>query len=176
MISPAQAAGVADDEGTQAPSRSAGACVCLNLRQATRAVTQAYDDALRPTGLRSTQLGLLAVTNQAGSMPLCRLASVLVMDRTTLTRNLKPLEKQGFVQVDGGSDKRIRTVRLTAQGRAALHAALPLWEQVQQRLIEKLGPERLERMLEDLSVAIAATRRGGVADPCSDPGWDSDPI
>ncbi|HYC55329.1 MAG TPA: MarR family winged helix-turn-helix transcriptional regulator [Candidatus Binatia bacterium] len=139
--------------------RSGGDCVCLNLRQATRAVTQLYDDALRPCGLRATQLGLLAVTHKAGSLPVSRLAELLVMDRTTLTRNLKPLEKQGLIRTGSGPDKRIRSICLTDQGVAALIEALPLWEEVQRKVVEKLGAERLERMLADLSVAIGAAKR-----------------
>jgi DNA-binding MarR family transcriptional regulator len=170
--SPAPARAEQQQEAVPAARRSAGDCVCLNLRQATRAVTQLYDDALRPSGLRATQLGLLAVTHQAGSLPVCRLAELLVMDRTTLTRNLKPLEKQGLLTIEGGPDRRVRSVSLTAEGRSALQAALPLWNEVQRRLVEKLGAERLERMLEDLSIAIGATPRGGSPSPCSDPAFD----
>ncbi|HYB99512.1 MAG TPA: MarR family winged helix-turn-helix transcriptional regulator [Candidatus Limnocylindrales bacterium] len=142
-----------------APPRSAGDCVCLNLRQAARAVTQLYDEALRPCGLRATQLGLLAMTHKAGSLPISRLAELLVMDRTTLTRNIKPLEKQGLICTNCGDDKRIRSICLTEEGKAALQAALPLWEEVQRQVVAKLGAERLERMLEDLTVAIGAARQ-----------------
>ncbi len=76
------------------------ACTCANLRKAARAVTQVYDQALRPTGLKATQFTMLATLSNRGDLPLSRLAEALVMDRTTLTRNLKPLVGKGLVRID----------------------------------------------------------------------------
>jgi DNA-binding MarR family transcriptional regulator len=130
-------------------------CACANLRSAARAVTRLYDDILRPSGLQVTQFTLLVRIALAGPAPITQLAEGLVMDRTTLTRNLKPLEKQGLVQVATGEDHRIRWVSLTELGHQALAKALPLWEQAQAQAVNALGAERFEALLGDLS-AIAS--------------------
>jgi DNA-binding MarR family transcriptional regulator len=130
-------------------------CACANLRGAARAVTRLYDDILRPSGLQATQFTLLVTIALAGTAPITQLAKVLVMDRTTLTRNLKPLEKQGLVQVAPGEDQRMRLVTLTEPGQQALTKALPLWEKAQVQAVKVLGAERFRALLTDLS-AIAS--------------------
>lgn len=134
------------------------ACVCFNLRKAARAVTQLYDDKLRPTGLRATQLSVLAVTEKLGPLTVSRLAEVTVTDRTTLTRNLKLLEEQGLVRITPGADRRERQVSLTERGRRALTEGYPLWKEVQSEVAKGLGLDRMERLLADLSAAVALTR------------------
>src|SRR5438067_13188454 len=114
-------------------------CACLHVRKAARAITQLYDEVLQPTGLRSTQFNLLVAVALAGEAPVTRLAEVLVMDRTTLTRNLKPLESQGLLTIDAGTDRRTHQVRLTARGRQALERALRYWEQAQGQVVTRLG-------------------------------------
>jgi DNA-binding MarR family transcriptional regulator len=126
-------------------------CACANLRAATRAVTRVYDDILRPSGLQATQFTLLATIALVGSAPVTQLAEILVMDRTTLTRNLKPLEKQGLIQVMSGEDQRLRLVSLTEPGQQALAKALPLWEQAQAQAVNTLDKERFGALLTDLS-------------------------
>jgi DNA-binding MarR family transcriptional regulator len=129
-------------------------CACANLRGAARAVTRLYDDLLRPSGLQITQFTLLATIALAGTPPITQLAERLVMDRTTLTRNLKPLEKQGLIQVVAGEDQRLRLVSLTEPGRQALAKALPLWEQAQAQAVNALRAERFGALLADLSVIM----------------------
>ena len=126
------------------------ACACFNLRKATRMVTQLYDEALKPAGIRATQLTVLAATRSAGPISVNRLAERIVMDRTTLTRNLKPLERDGLLTVRPGDDLRVREVSLTAKGRKTLDRAIPLWERIQARLREQLGDARVDRLLVDL--------------------------
>ncbi|WP_424101859.1 MarR family winged helix-turn-helix transcriptional regulator [Moorena producens] len=132
-------------------------CTCFNLRKATRVVTQIFDDKLRPSGLRATQFSILAVMAGAKSSTINKLAQTLAMDRTTLTRNLKPLEKQGLIEISPGEDRRTRLVALTAKGQENLTQALPLWEQAQTEVIEKLGVgpwhNLLERLTETVSIA-----------------------
>ncbi len=134
------------------------ACTCANLRQATRVVTQAFDTALQPSGLRATQFTLLATLAGLGEMPVSRLAESMVMDRTTLTRNLKPLVGAGFVTIGADRDRRVRIVRLTAAGSRAFEVARPLWQLAQKRLIEKLGNENWVALLSALSAAVEAAR------------------
>ncbi|HWP93254.1 MAG TPA: MarR family winged helix-turn-helix transcriptional regulator [Thermodesulfobacteriota bacterium] len=117
-------------------------CACFNLRKAARAITHLYDEMLRPAGLRTTQFTLLVATKMLEPITVTRLAKIGVMDRTTLTRNLRPLEKQGLVQIALGKDQRTRVVRLTPEGQKALARAFPLWKKAQARVIKELGPER----------------------------------
>lgn len=133
-------------------------CACLNLRKASRAVTQLFDQTLKPSGIRATQFSILVAALRRAPVTITRLAQALVMDRTTLTRDLRPLEAQGFIQVSPGSDRRTRTVTLTARGREVVVSALPLWEQVQARMVEGLGPGGLRRLLGDTSRVVAVAQ------------------
>src|SRR2546422_6098131 len=104
------------------------ACTCFRLRSLTRRVTRLYDQALAPSGLTVTQYSLLARALRQGAAPtLSELAQQLFTDRTTLTRNLKPLANAGLVKVGDGADARSKAVLVTAKGRGAPRAALPLW-------------------------------------------------
>ena len=134
------------------------ACTCTNLRKAARVVTRAYDAAFRPIGIRATQFTLLASLAIRGELPLTGLAEILVIDRTTLTRNLKPLVGRGLVRVDRDGDRRIRRIGLTEAGKAILDEALPLWRIAQSRLIESLGRERWPGFLNDLTGTVTLTR------------------
>lgn len=134
------------------------ACTCANLRKATRVVTQAYDTALAPTGLRTTQFSLLAALSRRPDLPLTQLAEALVMDRTTLTRNLKPLVGQGLIRIDQEKDARVRRINLTEDGKSALNDALPRWQEAQSRLVEALGQGRWSGFLDDLAATVAAAQ------------------
>ena len=125
-------------------------CTSLNLRKAARTVTQFYDDALRGSGLKSTQFSLLAAASLAGTAPISRLAEEMAMDRTTLTRNLKPLEAEGLLQIVAGADRRVRNVTVTPEGDALLQKAAPMWRDAQTRMIDKLGDERWGELLRQL--------------------------
>ena len=124
---------------TYMPSRAADSviaaiateCACLNVRRTARAVTQLYDRTFAPLGLRATQVTLLVALERAGPVPFTRLADALGMDRTTLTRNLAPLQRQRLVSLRPGPDRRVRLAALTDKGRASLAAAVPLWEEAQ---------------------------------------------
>lgn len=135
-------------------------CTCFNLRKTTRAITQLYDEALRPTGLRVTQFSLLIATTMLGSATVTRLAEIGVMDRTTLTRNLKPLEKKGLVKVAPGDDQRTRVVTLTTHGQEVLAKALPLWEKAQARIVKGLGQERWNSLRADLEDVVSLANKG----------------
>ena len=125
-------------------------CTCFGLRKAARAVTQMYDQALKPSGLRGTQFSLLVAARRAGPRGIGELAELLVMDRTTLTRNLKPLLDQGLLERIEGADRRRRAVAITARGRAALARAFPYWREAQASLAGSLGRARWRRLLGDL--------------------------
>lgn len=131
-------------------------CTCAIVRRAARRLTQSYDDALRPLGLRITQYMVLAHLDEAG-LSVTDLASRLAMDRTTLTRNLRPLERAGWIRVGDGPDKRSRCVRITEDGRALYHAALPVWRKAEQAFRRRIGREDaadLRRLLTQAAAAI----------------------
>ena len=134
-------------------------CVCLRVRKASRLVTRTYDDVLRPVGLRSTQLPILATLSLTHSAPMTALADQLVMDRTTLTRNLRPLEDRGLVEIVAGEDKRTREVKLTMQGQEAVTKAIPLWDQAQRDAVKALGKRRWQGLHDSLSQLLS--RPGG---------------
>lgn len=117
-------------------------CAALRTRMAARAVTRAYDEALRPLGLRVTQFTLLASIALGAPDSISALAELLAMERTTLTRNLRLLEKEGLVAVGPEGYRRARSLRLTAAGRRKLDQALPKWREAQDHLISKLGATR----------------------------------
>ena len=121
-------------------------------------VTQAYDTALQAAGLKATQFTVLAALENRGDLPLTRLADALVMDRTTLTRNLKPLVRRRLIRIEQEEDRRVRNVSLTVKGRRVLEKARPRWEQAQARISASLGQERWSGFLEDLSATVAAVR------------------
>lgn len=133
-------------------------CACFNIRKAARAISQLYDDVLRPSGLRVTQFSILAVTRKLGPVTVTRLAEETVTDRTTLTRNLKLLAQQKLLRITPGKDRREREVALTDRGRLALAQAFPLWKDVQSRVANRLGHERFERLLSDLRATVGMAR------------------
>jgi DNA-binding MarR family transcriptional regulator len=133
-------------------------CACFNLRRVTRAVTQLYDDFLRPTGLRVTQFSVLVALRNLDQATVNQLADKLVVDRTTLTRKLRPLQQAGFVRSRPGVDRRVREISLTAAGEDKLHQALPRWREAQSQMRRSLGRDRLERLLSDLAATLHVVR------------------
>lgn len=135
-----------------------GLCTCFNLRKATRLVTQLYDDALRPVGLRNTQFTLLQVVRSEGPIGMNDLAESVVTDRTTLTRNLKPLQRDGFLRINDADDKRVREVAITRKGERVLDRAYPLWEGAQDQLRDQLGTGKIEQLLGGLQDTVQVLR------------------
>lgn len=146
---------------SRAKAAALQSCTCFNLRKAARAVTQLYDDFLRPANLRATQFSLLGVIQGMGPVSISELADAAVMDRTTLKRNLELLEREGLVRIRPGEDARVREVSLTNAAQERLAAAFPLWERAQAHVAGRLGTARTDRFLSDLSAAVAATHREG---------------
>jgi DNA-binding MarR family transcriptional regulator len=136
-------------------------CACFNFRKASRSVTQLFDQILAPVGLRSTQLVILVASQVIGPCGLARLARELVMDRSTITRNLHPLVTHGFLQITGKSGRAGKSVQITEAGQQVLVQAVPYWEEAQQQLVQNLGRQRWERVMGDLSTVVNATRSSG---------------
>lgn len=126
-------------------------CMGMHIRRASRIVTQIYDEALRPAELAINQFTLLVALHLANSISITRLAQELSTDQTTLTRNLKLLEKRGLIAIEPGSDRRIRLASLTPEGYQVLVQALPLWEQAQAIVQQQFGQQKSQRLLSLLS-------------------------
>jgi len=127
-------------------------CACDQLRRVTRGVTQVYDDAVMPSGLRITQLPIFVGLASEGDLPLSVLADRLALDRTTLTRNLKVLEDRGLIRIyEHNDDARVRMVSMTLEGSALLTGALERWATVQEFVEERFGRERLVALESELS-------------------------
>jgi DNA-binding MarR family transcriptional regulator len=138
---------------TIAPELSLG-CTCFRLRSLTRAVTRRYDAHLARAGLKTTQYSLLLNLLQA-PLTVAQLAAALSMERTTLTRNLKPLLESDYVTVAPGEDARQRCISLTAAGRAALKRGRQEWQRAQVEMGESLGLPALARLHRALEAAMA---------------------
>jgi DNA-binding MarR family transcriptional regulator len=123
-------------------------CTCTALRRAARAATAAYDAALAPAGLRVTQFAILRILARLGPLPVSRLAEEAALDRSTMGRNLDPLERRGLVGLaPDPQDARARVAALTATGEAAIAAALPHWRAVEARLGARLAPGALAALI-----------------------------
>jgi DNA-binding MarR family transcriptional regulator len=139
-------------------------CNCLAVRQAARHVSQFYDRFLAAAGLRTTQFSILVKLKRLGPMTINALASDLVVDRTTLGRNILPLEREGLIAVEPGrSDRRSKELRLTDAGAARLRMAVKDWAEAQGRFEAAFGRKRTPE-LRALLRAVAATNLGAAAD------------
>lgn len=122
-------------------------CNCLALRQASRYITNVYDQALSEAGLRVTQFSILYKLSALGAMTVSGMAAELVMDRTTLTRNLKPLERDALVATGSSeTDRRERVITLTPAGKAKIKAVLPLWRKAQKTFEGRFGNARADAL------------------------------
>ena len=140
-----------DDERLQAldldPALLATAplqCVCFNTRKAARAITQLYAERMRAFELTVPQFSLLIAVALHGDAGLAELAKGLATDRTTLTRNVKPLIKSGLIRQVPGANNRIRAHELTPQGAKTLREALPVWQEIQRDIMARIGADRFE--------------------------------
>jgi DNA-binding MarR family transcriptional regulator len=123
-------------------------CMCGSFRRASRALTQLYENALRPLGLRSSQFTILQALSLAGEVTQSHLGEILAMDSTTLTRTLHIMNREGWIAERRGEDRRERWLRLAKAGEAQFKRALPAWEKVQSRLRRQLGEDSWKGLLD----------------------------
>jgi DNA-binding MarR family transcriptional regulator len=116
-------------------------CIAVRLRLLNRVVTNLYDDALRPLGLKVSQLNILVVTANLGLARPAQVCEILQLDASTLSRNVKPLRTHGWLEVVQEEDFRTQPFRLTAKGKGLIEQAVPAWEEAQRRATELLGEE-----------------------------------
>ncbi len=126
-------------------------CACFNIRKSARVITKHYDDALHSLNLKPTQFTILAVLSGVDAITVTDLADYMILDRTTLTRNLRPLEKQGMIKTGAGEDRRTRMISLSKKGLNKLEKAIPLWKQAQKEVTEYLGDNRFDKFLNELN-------------------------
>lgn len=139
-------------------ARVQATCGCEGVRRAARRVTQHYEQALAPSGLRAPQFPILVALESAGPLPLTRLAAALALDRTTLTRNLRILRERSLVDIVDGDDGRVRVVGLTEEGRRCLRDGLARWRGVQASVQERFGEARLAHLLSELAALMDVVR------------------
>jgi DNA-binding MarR family transcriptional regulator len=134
-------------------------CLCFRARRVSRVITRLYDESLRPLGIQATQLTLLnaiAMSGEAGAM-MGRLAEVLALDATTLSRNLRPLVALKLVKLGRPpGDRRVRLARLTPAGERLVAEALPLWTDAHRRVVSMLGPEAAAELRDVFDAAAAS--------------------
>lgn len=129
------------------PSIPALPCMCASFRRASRALSQRYDEALRPLGLTGTQFTILQVLSLTGEIPHGKLGEILAMDGTTLTRTLKIIARHGWTVTRRGRDRRERWLRLSPSGRTQFRRAYPRWEQAQEQFRTQLGEKRWSNLM-----------------------------
>ncbi len=134
-------------------------CVCFNLRWVTRAVTQFYDAEMRRHGIRTTQGSILASLQAKDSWNMAELSDWLGMDRTTLVRNLRPLQRDGFVKAVGGGRGNRVELTITAKGRKQIEKLAPAWKSAQNAIVKTLGEKRWSAILSDLETAALALNK-----------------
>jgi DNA-binding MarR family transcriptional regulator len=130
-------------------------CLCASFRRASRVLTQHYEAALRPLGLRATQFTLLQALSLAGEVSQGTLGEILAIDSTTLTRTLAIMERRGWIASRAGKDRRERLLSPSKAGRAEYKRALPHWEKVQQDLRARLGEKRWNELLNSINQVTA---------------------
>ena len=134
-------------------------CACEALRRSSRAVTARYQEGLSETGVTAAQLPILVAAQVMGPAPVGALAAQLLMDRTTLTRNLAGLQDAGFVSIDADVDRRVRLVALTPAGRRSLRRAIRAWRDAQSRMESRFGAERVRALVGELGAFARAAGR-----------------
>jgi DNA-binding MarR family transcriptional regulator len=141
--------------GMSKPDTFALSCLCASFRRASRVLTQHYDTALRPLGLRATQFTLLQALSLAGEVSQGTLGEILAIDSTTLTRTLAIMGRRGWIASRSGDDRRERWLSLSEAGRAEFKRARPHWKKVQQELRSRLGNQHWNKLL-NLTNQVAA--------------------
>ena len=131
-------------------------CMCASFRRSSRALTQYYDNALRPLGLRATQFTVLQAMSLAGEVSQGRLGQILAMDSTTLTRTLEIMSRRGWIAKQQGQDRREWRLRMTEAGESQFERALPSWQEVQSRLQSQLGSDRWDKLLSLTNIVTSA--------------------
>ncbi len=125
-------------------------CTGFNLKRATRIIQNRFDQVFRPVGLEGTQYTVLAHIFVHGPISLSKVADLMHVDRTTLARNLAPLERKGLIKIQSGTDRRAKIINITDKGMEVLAKALPLWKKTQEEIKNTLGIDNWSSMISNL--------------------------
>ena len=134
------------DKTKRLATEAIGGCIATRLRLATRVITAVYDDALRPFGLTVSQMALLALAADRGTIRQADVSTLLQLDDSTLSRNLNRMRTNGWLEKVVEADARVHTHRLTAAGKALLEQVMPAWRQAQRRASELLGESAVKAL------------------------------
>jgi len=134
-------------------------CFCHHVRRSARAITRVFDDAFRPISLKASQFNILAAVGAKERVTATAIASILVMDRTTLSRNLRPLRDAGYLAVDEGAGRRAAHLALTPRGQTVLSQAMLLWRGAQSELTRHLGAGQAGALIQALEAAARAVEK-----------------
>lgn len=138
------------DRGREKAAEMGRACLCFNIRKTTRLLTAYYDRIISASGLKATQLSMLMTVLLQDQASLSKLAKMMGVDRTTLSRNMRLLEQKGLIIVSAGEDRREQCISITDKGRDAIDQAVPLWEKAQSEVMERFGEEWVRGFLSSL--------------------------
>ncbi len=133
-------------------------CVCTHIRRAARAITRLYDDALNDTGIRYTQMIILIVLHRCGEITVSRLADELLMDASTVARNMRPLERQGLLVIKKGQDRRQRLISLSDEGVETVLKGLKYWQVAQNKFLSTFSKQQLQSHLAAISELVDVAR------------------
>src|ERR1700751_2797336 len=134
-------------------------CTCFNLRRVTRVITQSFDAELRKYGIRVRQTPILSALNARSGWSMAELSDWLGMERTTLVRNLRPLQRDGFVNAVGGGRGNPVELTITTKGRKQIEKLTPAWKSAQRAVVKTLGEKRWSAILSDLETAALALKK-----------------
>lgn len=134
-------------------------CPAFHLRKAARAVTRVFDDMLQPCGIRATQLHILNSVLLADPPTITHVADDLVMDRTTLTRNLQPLDRLGLLTIAPGEDRRTRVLQVTAEGKQVMAEAFAIMEDAREQMERFIGQDTVDGLHEHLAMVLEVARK-----------------
>lgn len=135
-------------------------CTVFNLKRATRAVQSVFDEAFKSVGLEGTQYTVLSHIYVVEPISLTKLADLMDVDRTTLARNLAPLEKKGLIEIKPGNDKRAKVINTTEIGKEVISKALPIWRVTQEKMKNTLGAENWSLMISNLKGLVENLKEG----------------
>jgi DNA-binding MarR family transcriptional regulator len=147
----------------RSPAQELGPCICAQVRRVARKLSSLYDTFLSPEGLTITQYSLLANIGRAGELSHSVLAEKVGMDRTTLTRNLRPLTRAKWVAAASGKDRRQHLLQVTAAGKRKLVRSWPLWEEAQRQLLSQIGSQSMQELRTLLASMETAVTKASAA-------------
>lgn len=145
---------VTDKSRQIAQFASQSPCICFNLRKAARAITQVYDQLFKKVDLTASQISILTSLHLIGGMSVSQLAQAMATDRTTITRNLKPLERRKLIAISVGEDKRSRQISLTAAGDELAERAGAIFSTFHHRVCGAIGEERVQELCRELGCIV----------------------